>query len=417
MRAIDLRRMTVTMATAIVGLALAAPGARAETPDTGASLTESRQALQRALECRGALRRAERMPVLLVHGTGSSPLESFSFGYAHALAGLGFPVCTVRLPGNGLVDMQRSIQYVVHAIREAARISQRKVSLIGHSQGALLATYAPYFWPDLPAKVDDVIGLAGPHRGTTGADAACAGGTCPVFTWQFRTRSKLGAAFRDKPRPTGPSFTAIATAFDELVLPGPQAARLNGASNVVIQDLCPARPVEHFGLVADAVAYALALDALTHRGAANPSRFNPATCLQALIPGADLAQAAVIAPRAIANAIARFAAAPVVGREPMLRCPFDVGDCPTPQVRLTRRCTSAGHLRIALAGDVEAVRDVDFKLDRRRIRRDVSEPFAGIVDARVLRRARRARLRAVVHLDRPRGTRLILARSLPRCGA
>ena len=164
-----------------------------------------------------------------------------------------------------------------------------------------------------------------------------------------------------------------------------------------------------------AVAYALALDALTHRGPADPSRFSPATCLQALIPGADLAQLAVIGPHAIANAIARFGAAPAVDREPMLRCPFDVGDCPTPQVRLTRRCTSAGRLRIALAGDVAAVRDVDFKLDRRRVRRDVSEPFAGLVGARVLRRARRARLRAVVYLDRPRSARVILARSLPRC--
>lgn len=415
MRAADLRRVTVTVAVAIVGLAMAAPAARAETPDMGAALTESPQALERALECRGALRRAERPPVLLVHGTGSSPEESFSFGYAHALAALGFPVCTVRLPDNGLVDLQRSIQYVVHAIREAARISERKVSLIGHSQGALLATYAPYFWPDLPAKVEDVIGLAGPYRGTTGADAACAGGACPVIGWQFRTGSKLSAAFRDKPPPAGPTFTAIATAFDELVLPAPQAARLNGASNVVIQDLCPARPVEHFVLVADAVAYAVALDALTHRGPADPSRFRPATCLQALIPGADLAQLAVVAPHAIANAIARLSAAPAVDREPMLRCPLDVGDCPTPQVRLTRRCTSAGRLRIALAGDVDAVRDVDFKLDRRRVRRDVSEPFAGRVGARVLRRSRGARLRAVVYLDRPRSARVILARSLPRC--
>jgi len=405
------------MAVTIAGLALGVPGARAEAPDPGAALTEPTQALERALACRGALRRAERPPVLLVHGTGSSPDESFSFGYEPALAALGFPVCTVRLPENGLVDMQRSIQYVVYAIREVAQISQRKVSLIGHSQGALLATYAPYFWPDLSAQLDDVIGLAGPYQGTTSANAGCAHGTCPVFTWQFRVGSKFNAAYLDKPQPAGPAFTAIATAFDELVLPAPQAARLNGASNVVIQDLCPARPVEHFVLVADAVAYALALDALTHRGPADPSRVSPATCLQTLIPGADLAQLAGTAPRAIANAIARIVAAASVDREPLLRCPFDVGDCPAPQVRLTRRCVSAGRLRIALAGDVDAVRDVDFKLDKRRVRRAVREPFAGVVNARVLRRARRARLRAVVYLDRPTSTRVILARSLPRCGA
>jgi len=399
----------------LVGLALGAPGAHAQGP--GATLTEDRQALERALVCRGDVDGAGKPAVLLVHGTGSSPEESYSFGYTHALRALGFPVCTVQLPGYGVVDMQRSIQYVVYATREVARRSGRKVSLIGHSQGAVLVTYASYFWPDLPAQIDDVIGLAGPYQGTTAADTGCAGGACSVYAWQFRPGSKLNAAYRDRPQPPGPSFTAIATSFDELVTPAPQAALLKGASNVVIQDLCPARPVGHFVLVADAVAYAVALDALTHTGAANPSRFDPRTCLQTIIPGADLAKAAVTAPLAIANAISRNASAPNVDREPVLRCPFDTADCPPPQLRLTRRCLSAGRLRVGLAGDVDAVRDVDFKLGRRLVRRDVSEPFAGTVGARVLKRARRVPLRAVTYVDWPSSARVILSRPLPRCGA
>jgi len=391
---------------------MGAPGAHAQAPD--AALTEPRQALERALDCRGVV--AGRPAVLLVHGAGSSAEESFSFGYAHVLPTLGYAVCTVQLPGHGLVDRQRSFQYVVYAIREIARISQRKVSLIGHSQGAVLVTYAPYFWPDLPAKIDDVIGLAGPYRGTTTADAACADGTCPVFAWQLRTGSNLNAAYRAASRPAGPSFTAIATNFDELVTPAPQAARLDGASNVVIQDLCPARPVDHYLLVADAVAYALALDALMHPGPADPSRFDPATCLHTIIPGADLAKAAAIGPLAIANATARMATAPEVDREPAPQCPF-AADCPPPQLRLqlTRRCANGRRLRIALTGDVHAVHGVDFKLGRRLVRRDVREPFAGTV--RVSRRAHRVRLRAIVHLDgSARRPSLILSRSLPRCG-
>jgi triacylglycerol lipase len=392
---------------------MGAPGAQAQAPD--AALIEPRQALERALNCRGDV--AGRPAVLLVHGAGSSPEESYSFGYEHVLPTLGYAVCTVRLPGSGLVDRQRSIQYVVYAIREVARISQRKVSLIGHSQGAVLVTYAPYFWPDLPAMIDDVIGLAGPYRGTTTADGACADGRCPVFAWQLRTGSNLNAAYRAASRPAGPSFTAIATNVDELVTPAPQAALLDGASNVVVQDLCPARPVDHYLLVADAVAYALALDALTHPGAADPSRFDPATCLQTIIPGADLAKAAAIAPVAIANAIARIATAPEVDREPALRCPFSATDCPPPQLRvqLTRRCAGPRRLRIALTGDVHAVRGVDFKFGRRLVRRDAREPFAGTVG--VSRRAHRVRLRAIVHLDGSASApSLILSRSLPRCG-
>ncbi|MEA2244866.1 MAG: triacylglycerol lipase, partial [Solirubrobacteraceae bacterium] len=159
------RRVTAGAAAALLGLALSPAGGRAAAPSP--ALTEPAPALERALECHGDLSGAGRPAVILVHGTGSSPEESFSWGYAHVLPKLGFPACTVRLPEHGLVDLQRSIQYVVYAVREVARRSGRPVSLIGHSQGGTLVAYAPYFWPDLPAKIDDVIGLAGVYRGTT----------------------------------------------------------------------------------------------------------------------------------------------------------------------------------------------------------------------------------------------------------
>lgn len=348
------RRLTGGLAVAVVASLATAGSAWAEEP--GAVLTEPSAALMRALECQGDPGGGAQPAVILVHGTGSSPEESFSFGYVHALRPLGFPVCTVRLPEHGLVDMQRSMQYVVHAIREVARRSGRKVSLVGHSQGAVLAMYAPYFWADLPAKVDDVVGLGGPYQGATSTDQGCADGACPPFAWQFRPGSDLNRAFGDMPQPTGPSFTAIATAFDELVTPAPQAALLAGASNVVLQDVCAARPVDHFLLVGDAVAYALAFDALTHPGPADSARISRTTCLQTLIPGSDLASTAVIAPLAIANAISRILNAPSVTREPELRCPFDARACPRSQLRLTRRCARSGRLRVALVDDVHVVR-------------------------------------------------------------
>jgi pimeloyl-ACP methyl ester carboxylesterase len=286
------------------------------------ALTEPPAALARSLECHGDLRGAALPAVILVHGTGSSPKESFSFGYAYVLRRLGFAVCTVRLPDHGVVDLQRSIQYVVHAIRTVARRSGRKVSLIGHSQGAVLATYAPYFWPDLPTLIDDVIGLGGPYRGSTSANPGCADSACPAFAWQLRPTSNINRAFGDTPKPAGPSFTAIATAFDQRVTPAPQAGLLAGASNVALQDICPGRPVDHFQLLDDAVAYALAIDALTHPGPADPARVSRATCLQTTIPGSDDASAAAIAPIAIANAAARTTHAPFITREPTLRHPF-----------------------------------------------------------------------------------------------
>ena len=408
-----MRRLTGGLAVAALTLLATAGSARAVEP--GAALKEPSAALTRALECHGDLGGAARPAVILVHGTGSAPEESFSFGYAHALPRLGFPVCTVRLPDHGLVDMQRSMQYVVHAIREVARRSGRKVSLVGHSQGAVLATYAPYFWADLPAMVDDVVGLGGPYQGTTASDASSPDGTRTAFGWQFWPGSNLNRAFRDMPRPAGPSFTAIATAFDELVKPAPQAALLAGASNVVLQDVCAARPVDHFLLADDAVAYALALDALTHPGPADPSRVSRTTCLQTVIPGSDLVSTAVIAPLAIANALLRIASAPGVTHEPELRCPFDASACPRPQLRLTRRCAGGGRLRVALIGNVDVVRAVDLKLDRRLIRRDTAAPFATTLAGGTPLLASAGRLRAVATLGSPAGERRVLSRSLPRC--
>jgi triacylglycerol lipase len=399
------RRLIGAPAVALLASLVAAGSAGAAEPP--AALTEPPAALAAALECHGDLSGAARTPVILVHGTGSSPEDSFSSGYVPALRRRGFPVCTVRLPEHGLADMQRSIQYVVHAVRDVARRSGRHVSL---------AVYAPTFWPDLAALIDDDIGLAGPYRGGTSFARACRDGRCPSFAWQLRPASKIVRAFRDKPRPAGPSFTAVATTFDEIVTPAPAAGLLPGAASVVLQSVCRRRPVEHFLMAADAVAYALALDALTHPGPADPARVSRRTCRQVFPPGSHPARGAVIAPVAVAKATARTLRAPRLNAEPRLRCPFDPNACPqAASLSLTRRCASGRRLQIALTGDVDAVRRVDFKLGRRLVHRDDAAPFAATVAATTPRRARARRLRAIAILDSPPGERRVLSRPLPRC--
>jgi hypothetical protein len=89
----------------------------------------------------------------------------------------------------------------------------------------------------------------------------------------------------ETPGPAG--YTSIYSLNDELVQP--QAPRstsaLDGAANVLIQDVCPARPVNHVGMLRDPVAFALTLDALDHPGAADPSRVARSTCTRVTIPG------------------------------------------------------------------------------------------------------------------------------------
>ncbi|MEU0155564.1 hypothetical protein ABZ071_27395, partial [Micromonospora fulviviridis] len=60
-------------------------------------------------------------------------------------------------------------------------------------------------------------------------------------------------------------------------------------TNVALQDVCPADLAsEHLAVgTYDAVAYALALDALDHHGPASPARIDPAVCGKLFMPGVD----------------------------------------------------------------------------------------------------------------------------------
>jgi hypothetical protein len=87
-----------------------------------------------------------------------------------------------------------------------------------------------------------------------------------------------------------------------------------------------------------------------------------------------------------------------------------------PELRLTRRCVAGGRLRVGVAGDVEAVREVAIKVGRRLVARDGAPPFARVLAVRVLRRAGpRGRLRAVVALQAGAPQRVTLSRGRPRC--
>jgi hypothetical protein len=69
-----------------------------------------------------------------------------------------------------------------------------------------------------------------------------------------------------------------------------------------------------------------------------------------------------------------------------------------------------------LAGDADLIRDVRFKLGKHQVRRDTQAPFEQTLARRTLRRTRATSLRAVVY-PHDRGTpRVILSRTLPRCG-
>ena len=256
--------------------------------------------------------------MLLVHGTFTNPEETWSWGYQRVLRAAGHPVCTVTLPHRAEIDLQISVEYVVHAIRTAHSRSSKEIAVVGHSQGGVLIPWALRFWPDLVGMVDDAIALAGPQQGTDLGTVLCVAGRCPDVVWQMRTGSNWTTALGSGPIPGAVSFSSIGSYLDELVFPAPRATTFPGATNVIVQDACPLRPVDHALMLSDAAVHALVMDAIDHPGPVRPERVARSVCALADYPGLDPLGRTQLLNTAIALASA-FGTLPYTAHEPPLR--------------------------------------------------------------------------------------------------
>lgn len=261
--------------------------------DPGPPLSTPQAQLAAATWCDPSLAPgAGRQAVLLIHGTGSTPSESWSWNYMNALVSAGYGVCTVALPDRAVGNFTVSAEYAVYAARYAYRQSGRKIAIIGHSQGGTIAVWIAKFWPDIARNATDIISLAGVMQGSQLPNTLCAAGSCTPLLWQVRVGAKHMAALVNAPLQSGAAITSIFTQFDELVFPQPLASSLPNAANILLQSICPLRTTEHGVMVSDAVVYALVLDALRNPGPAVAARVPATTCLQQSLPGTDLAASA-----------------------------------------------------------------------------------------------------------------------------
>jgi triacylglycerol lipase len=254
---------------------------------TGPALETPQATLDGALHCPDVFDDSAHEPVLLVHGTFVNGEINYGWSYVPALQSLGFDVCWVDLPNNGVDDIQIASEYVVNAVRRVAERSEGKVDVLGVSQGGIEPRWAIKWWPDVQASVDDLVMVASPNHGIYRQPIPPM--RCFAACWQLAKGSKFIAALnRTDESPGAVSYTSIYSLFDVMVPALPdRTAELAGASNVLIQDVCPGRPIDHLLISGDAVTYALALDAFTHPGPADVGRFDPTTCQQIAMPGAD----------------------------------------------------------------------------------------------------------------------------------
>lgn len=297
------QRVAVTLGLAAVAAlagVTAAPASAAVKRPAEQRLGVPLARLQAALHCQPEVRRSTARTVMLVTGTGFTGGEAWSGagGFQEALLKAGHPSCYVDFPDFTTGDMQVAVQYLVYGIRRQARLARSRIAVYGISQGAVLPRMALMFWPSLRRQVSDVVAVSGTQHGTTadllvGSCQTSAG--CPPAVWQQAFNSNLlkwvNRRADETPGPT--AWTTVRSEEDEVVTPQvalyPTSA-LRGATNILIQQVCPGRRTSHIGSAYDSVSFAALLDAVARGGPADPSRLPADVCAQAFAPGLDVAR-------------------------------------------------------------------------------------------------------------------------------
>jgi hypothetical protein len=293
------RLAILALVAALILPAAAGAASKTKTPPEP-KLTVSKAKLAAAFTCNPGTDPAKKTPIMFVTGTGVPGPAAYALGKP-AFDDYGAPVCSVDYPAATTGDLQTAVQYLVYGIREMNKRFDRQIAILGISQGGLLPRVALTYWPSLRKMVSDVVAAAGPQHGTdVPAIMACAKFKlkCVPAAFQQAARSNFIKALDSKKHDEAPgptSWTAVWSTSDETVQPtggSKPASKLKGASNIVIQSVCPGRQTSHVGTIVDSVTFALAIDAVAHKGkgskgAGKASRLPGDVCEHPYAPGLD----------------------------------------------------------------------------------------------------------------------------------
>lgn len=303
-------------------------GAYAPLDRPGPTLSVPAATLRSALACTPGVTQAPRDPILLVPGTNLEPQSNYSWNYERAFSALGWPYCSISLPYDTMGDIQVAGEYIVYALRTMASMSSRKVDVLGFSQGGMVPRWALRFWPDTRRLVNDLVGLDPSNHGTLDTDVLCHA-VCPPAYWQQASQSHFTAALNSGAETfQGIAYTVVYSHTDEIVVPNLSASGSSslhtGAgqiANIAVQQICPADASDHLAMGSyDGVGYALAIDAFTHAGPADPARISPSVCTQPFQPGVNPATFATDYASYLSAVGQAELQAPEVSAEPVLEC-------------------------------------------------------------------------------------------------
>lgn len=286
-------------------------------------------AIAKSLVCQSGVGPRHGEPVLLLGGTGSDGPDLWTWGWQRALKRAGHPSCYLGLPEHTTGDMQVAARHVVLAIRALHGRAPGMIGVYGVSQGGLLARLALTGWPREREFVSDVISVSGIQHGSERSLIDCEVDGCPAALWQRRAGSNLLTALNgfggETPGPT--AWTTVRSLDDIAATPqvGPHpTSELDGASNLVLQKVCPGRHRDHLTLAVDSLPFVALLDALAHRGPARPTRLKR-PCAAQYAPGLTDASVRDHISKAVLKGVRHMFEAPRLDAEPAVQPPFAGG--------------------------------------------------------------------------------------------
>ncbi|KAL9114867.1 MAG: hypothetical protein Q9227_001110 [Pyrenula ochraceoflavens] len=249
-----------------------------------------------------------KQPVILVPGTGSYGGDTYTPNFIKTLTPTTFAdPLWLNIPGALLDDAQVNSEYVAYAINYISAISSNKnVSVISWSQGGIDTQWALKYWPSTRNITSDFIAISPDFHGTVNAYFICPDFPripCDPSVIQQEYNSTFVATLRSNGGDSAyvPTTTVYTSNFDEIVQPqtGSLASAILGDSRGVgvtnneLQALCTGQVggsfYDHAAVLQSSLAYALAVDALTHPGPGMANRLDlTSVCGQYAAPGLGL---------------------------------------------------------------------------------------------------------------------------------
>lgn len=212
-------------------------------------------------------------PVILVPGYGGNTASLTAL--ANRLTATGRSAQVLKLPGDGTGDLSAQVHDLDDAVHAALANGAASVDVVGYSAGGVVAR----LWVAQDGGAHEarrVVTLGSPLHGARIAaiGANLVPGACPLACQQLAPGSALLSQLDATPLPAQLPWLSVWSEDDQTVTP-PDSARLTGAVNVALQQICPAEQVAHSQLPTDALVTGLVLKAL---GAAPISAPEPGQC-------------------------------------------------------------------------------------------------------------------------------------------